>query len=143
MAEIFNITNGVRIGLHAVIILAGNHQLQTIKKLSHILGVSAAHMAKILAQLERSGIVKGKSGPGGGYRLARSPGKITLLAVYEAIAGPLVVERCPLAVPVCDGDGCPLGLYFCRLNREIVNRLKSTTVKGIKINLGEGNEKNP
>lgn len=146
MAEIFNISDGVRLGLHAALILAHSDRPLTTKELKRILGVSAAHLAKILSQLERFGIVKSKSGPGGGYWLALPPGKNTLLAVYEAIAGQLVVERCPLAVPVCDGGGCPLGAYFIRLNREIATHLKSTTLKEIKINLKEKrgrNENNP
>jgi Rrf2 family protein len=39
--------------------------------------------------LSRAGILTGKRGPHGGYNLAKPPGEITLLAVVEAMEGPL------------------------------------------------------
>ncbi len=134
MAELFNFSDAARIALHAVLLLAQRaDERWTIARLARVLGVSAAHLAKVLAQLERCGLVKGKTGPNGGYHLTRPPGKISLLAVYEAVAGKMVVERCPFAVPVCSGNGCALGDFLVRMNQQIVKRLGRTTAGEIKI----------
>ncbi len=136
MAELFNFSEAARIALHAVVLLARRgDERWTIGRLARVLGVSAAHLAKVMAQLERSGLVQGKTGPAGGYQLARPAEKISLLAVYEAVAGKMVVRRCPLVVPVCAGDGCALGEFLVRVNRQLVARLQRTTVGDIKIKL--------
>lgn len=135
MAELFNSVYAVRLGIHAALLLAGNGRL-TISELAQRLGCSAAHLAKVLGQLERAGIVHGKTGPGGGYQLARKPEAIPLLAIYETIAGKLTVDRCPFAIPVCTGDGCPLGPFFRRLNRQGISQLKNSSLKAIKIKPG-------
>uniref|UniRef100_A0A7V3UZJ3 Rrf2 family transcriptional regulator n=1 Tax=candidate division WOR-3 bacterium TaxID=2052148 RepID=A0A7V3UZJ3_UNCW3 len=140
MAEIFNFSDAVRIGLHATLLLAHSSQRLTIGELAKMLGCSPAHLAKVLGQLEKADVVQAKTGLGGGYLLARPPAEITLLMVYEAIAGKLSVRRCPLAVPVCSGNGCPLGPFFRRFNREVLAQLNKTTLQDIKLKLGVINE---
>lgn len=44
----------------------------------------------ILADLRRAGIVHSQRGPGGGWRLAREPGTISVADVLRAVDGPLV-----------------------------------------------------
>ena len=51
--------------------------------------VSEDHVAKVLQQLVRARIVQGVRGVGGGYRLAVAPRELTMLAVVEAVEGPL------------------------------------------------------
>ena len=53
--------------------------------------VPARYLEQIFQRLRRAGIVAGKRGPGGGYRLARAAGAITLLEVVEAVEGPVGV----------------------------------------------------
>jgi Rrf2 family protein len=47
------------------------------------------YLFQALQPLVRVGILHSKKGPGGGYRLARPPRRITLLEVVEAVDGPL------------------------------------------------------
>jgi len=51
---------------------------------------------KGLQALTQAGILKGTRGPGGGYRLAKDPGDITLLDVVLAVDGPHIFQECPL-----------------------------------------------
>ncbi len=137
MAELFNISDAARIGLHAVLLLAQQpDERLTINELAAALGCSTAHLAKILAQLQRTGFVKGKSGPNGGYQLARSADQISLLEVYQAIEGEVLAARCPFAVPVCDGGGCPLGTFFQYLNRQVISRLSRQKLSEVKLKFG-------
>ena len=46
-------------------------------------GVSAHHLAKVLSELTRAGIVESVRGAGGGYRFAGNPRRLTLLDVIE------------------------------------------------------------
>lgn len=45
-------------------------------------------LVQILLQLKAAGIVTSTRGVGGGYRLAREPGEITLRDVHQAVEGP-------------------------------------------------------
>ena len=53
--------------------------------LSERVSVPGPFLAKILAQLARPGLVTGTRGRGGGYRLDRDPGEITLADVIDAL----------------------------------------------------------
>ncbi len=56
--------------------------------------VPDSFLAKIFQNLARAGLVRSTRGHGGGYSLARSPAKITLLEVVECVEGPIVFNDC-------------------------------------------------
>ena len=73
------------------------------------MGVPQTFASQILADLVRAGLATSKAGKDGGYRLARSPEEIPLVAVVEAGEGPLRAERCALGEGPCRWDDvCPL-----------------------------------
>lgn len=55
-------------------------------------GIPGRYLEQIFQKLRRADLVRGKRGPGGGYRLARPASAITLLDVVEAVEGPLQEE---------------------------------------------------
>lgn len=57
-------------------------------------------LAKILQNLAQSGIVEAHKGSGGGYRMAKSPGDVTLAQIFESIEGPVHMVMCT------SDDGC-------------------------------------
>lgn len=136
MPALFNTPESARLGLHALVSLARTPgERQTVNELTRTLGVSAAHLAKVLSRLKAAGLVVGHTGPGGGYALAQSAEKISLLEVYEAVTGKLETHRCPFALPLCD-RGCPLGDFLIKTNWRVYRYLKKTTLNQMKINLG-------
>jgi Rrf2 family transcriptional regulator, iron-sulfur cluster assembly transcription factor len=72
-------------------------------------GISRALTAKLLTQLAAAKLVTGQPGPGGGYTIAKEPGKISLLDVaslFEQMDPPSV---CAFGHGWCGhGDPCPL-----------------------------------
>jgi Rrf2 family protein len=62
-------------------------------------GIPGGYGLKVLGPLAGAGLLRSRKGPGGGYRLARPAGDITLLEVVEAMDGPLRGEA-----PGVDGD---------------------------------------
>jgi Rrf2 family protein len=99
------------------------------------LGVSEAHLSKVLQRLTRAGLVRGTRGPRGGYRLTRPAGQISLREVYEAVEGSLEVERCLLGVPVCGRKKCPVAGLFEKLGREMVRVLGKTTLRDFRVSI--------
>lgn len=47
------------------------------------------YLLKILQQMVRANILRSKRGPRGGFSLAQTPKKISMLAIIEAVDGPM------------------------------------------------------
>ncbi len=62
---------------------------QTISKEYNI---PLEYLLKILQQLVRANVLRSKRGPRGGFSLAKSAKKITMLQVIEAVDGPMVSQ---------------------------------------------------
>ncbi|NIR31880.1 MAG: Rrf2 family transcriptional regulator [Gammaproteobacteria bacterium] len=91
------------------------------------LGVSVSYLEQIFVRLRRSGLVVGLRGPGGGYRLAREPDRLTVGEIIAAAEGP------PQAASVAKGSRMPrthllaAGLWE-ELSREISRFLHGITL---------------
>jgi Rrf2 family protein len=124
------------LALHAAAIMAGSPGPPvTASAMADGLSASEAHLAKVLQRLAKAGLVTGTRGPGGGFRLAKPAGEISLREVYEAIEGKLQVERCMLGSPVCSKPDCPLGGLFARLSDDVMQTLGSMTLEDIELPL--------
>jgi Rrf2 family iron-sulfur cluster assembly transcriptional regulator len=54
--------------------------------------------------MRRAGLVSGVRGPGGGYRLARPAGSVTIADIIEAVNEPIKATRCdPASTKSCIG----------------------------------------
>jgi len=61
--------------------------------------VPRRYLHKVLQDLVKAQLVRSQSGPGGGYALARSAEKITILDVVNAVAPLERIRHCPLGLP--------------------------------------------
>jgi Rrf2 family protein len=63
---------------------------------------------KVLQMLVEAGYLDAVSGPGGGYKLKRSPESISLLDIIKTIDGDDVFNRCIMGLPQCgSANPCP------------------------------------
>ncbi len=76
--------------------------------LADVTRVPPAYLAKVLQTLARSGLVRSKHGLGGGFALAKSPDKITLLNVVNAVDPVQRIHHCPLGIETHGTNLCPL-----------------------------------
>ena len=79
--------------------------------------VPVDYLLKVLNELVTAGLVESRRGPGGGYRLTMSPGKITALQVVLAIEEIPRITECPFGNSK-DGNLCSLNRLLddaCRL----------------------------
>lgn len=83
--------------------LAGSSEIAEKRKISRVL------IAKILTKLSAAGLVTGKPGPTGGYRLSRPPAEISLLDVVQIFDDLDERVMCPFGPHWCgNGPKCPL-----------------------------------
>lgn len=62
-----------------------NYKPVTLADISQCQGISSSYLEQLFAKLRKNGLVVGVRGPGGGYRLSRSPSEISVAQVISAI----------------------------------------------------------
>lgn len=95
--------------LRTAVFLAMNQgKLMTNEQISEVTKVPSPYLAKIIQALTRSDIVRSQRGVGGGTRLARSPGDITVLQVVSAVDPLRRINYCPLGLDAHGTNLCPM-----------------------------------
>lgn len=92
--------------------------------------VPRAFLQRIIAELARAGLIRTFAGPRGGLELARPAVEITLLHIWEAMEGPLLISACldhPAACPL--DQGCPVHRRWRRIQNFLVQELGTTTLE--------------
>ena len=69
--------------------LHGGQGPVTLAGISRRQGISLSYLEQLFGKLRRHMLVDSVRGPGGGYTLARTPARISLREVVEAVEGPL------------------------------------------------------
>jgi len=64
--------------------------------------IPKSFLSKIIQKLAKAGIIKSFRGANGGVRLARKPGKISLLDVIQSIEGDIGMNQCALDSRACN-----------------------------------------
>ena len=67
--------------------------------------ISRPYLEQLFARLRRQGLVQSVRGPGGGYRLARPAGELSVADVVTAVDEPLRATRCANAATGCMKGG--------------------------------------
>jgi Rrf2 family protein len=128
MAGLLRVSEAATLGMHALAFLAQNPDRRcSSREMASGLGLSEAHLAKVMQRLERAGLVLGRRGPAGGFTLARPAAEISLRRIYEVIEGPLQSEHCLLGQPL-GKHHCPLGRLLKGLERELVAQMDRLTL---------------
>ncbi len=129
MATLVRISEATTLALHSMAMLARDGQKRfTTDVMAEKLNASGHHLAKVMQQLVKAGLVESQRGPLGGFRLCMPPEEVLLLRVFEVMEGPLSQGGCLLREPVCPGNQCRLGNLVCVLQAQIRNCLANTTL---------------
>lgn len=131
MARLVNFSEAVSLGLHTMALLAVEPERRLRnQQIAETLKASGHHLAKVMQRLARAGLVKSTPGPQGGFQLDKSPEKVTLLTVYEAIDGTLDDDDddCLQGAPICGGGKCMLGEVLHSLRTQLRDYLTNTTL---------------
>lgn len=116
--------------LRTVACLAGGAgKAESADLLSEQTKVPRRYLHKVLQDLVRAELVSSRSGPGGGYTLARSPGEITILDVVNAVAPLERIRHCPL--------GLPSHTSLCPLHKELDKAFAATEDAFARVTIGQ------
>ena len=99
----------IEYALRAMVCLAGDpERSQTTGQIAAVTKVPPAYLSKVLQSLGRGGLVTAQRGAGGGFTLARSPEKISILEVVNAVDPIQRIQTCPLGLKSHGIRLCPL-----------------------------------
>ncbi len=127
----FAVSTRTRYGLRALHYLSthdGNKPV-SLHVIARELGIPFKYLENIFKLLTRSRIVRGERGPSGGYRLMRSPQKLTLYEIADALDGPLMTVACITDSNMCENSGrCPTRRVWDELQLHINRFLRERTL---------------
>lgn len=118
----------VEYALRAAVCLAGQPEGQTTPEIAETTKVPPSYLSKVLQGLGRAGIVEGKRGVGGGFKLARPAARISVLDVIAAVEPVQRIERCPLGLAAHADKLCPLHKKLDDALAEVERAFASTTL---------------
>jgi FeS assembly SUF system regulator len=92
-------------------------------------GIALPTVSKILKLLVKAKVLISVRGAKGGYKLARSPEKISVAAVIYALEGPIALTECSASHHSCDQAlGCEIQGNWDLINKTVQNALESVTL---------------
>lgn len=91
-------------------------------------GISLSYLEQLFAKLRREGLVDSARGPGGGYRLSRSAGEITVVQVIGAIDETVEATRCGGLANCQDGEPCLTHELWSDLSQQIYDFLSGISL---------------
>ncbi len=124
------INTKIRYGLRMLIAIAQEGKLVNTTELGEIMHVSPKYLRKLAGPLEKGGLIQSVQGIYGGYRLAKDPEEITLLALMDAFGEKVSLANCLLGKKCELKDSC--------LARQVWEMLEKTMQKHfLPISLGD------
>ena len=133
------ISTKTRYGLRALIYIAeetanDEEKLVRIKEISENQKLSVQYLEQILFKLKKSGIIVGKRGPNGGYRLNKEPKDISILEIFNILETDIKVVMCDKHNKNCVRTDCRTLYLWEKLDRALSKILKETTLAELMLN---------
>lgn len=103
----------------------------TVKQVSKDSGIPSSYVAKIFQCLVHADILKSRRGARGGYQLAQSPSRLTLLRVIESLddRSQSPFSQCCMGFEKCeDRTPCPLHDVWADAKEKMRDRLSKKTI---------------
>ncbi len=106
-----------------------DERVESAETLAERTKVPRRYLHKVLQDLVRANLVRSRSGPGGGYALARGATAITILDVVNAVAPLERIRHCPL--------GLPSHKSLCPLHKELDRVYAATEASFARVTLAQ------
>jgi Rrf2 family protein len=105
------------------------NRLLLIADIATAVDVPQSFLAKIFQSFTKVGIIRSSRGAGGGFALARPASEITLLAVVEAVEGPITPNICVGDPEICErSSDCRVHPVWCRVQSQVKQVLAGVTL---------------
>jgi Rrf2 family iron-sulfur cluster assembly transcriptional regulator len=110
----------------------GGRSQVSLAEIAQAQHLSLAYLEQLFGPLRRAGLVTSARGPGGGYRLARDPARISVSEVVMAVDEPIQATRCEEGGPGClAGQRCLTHDLWAELGNQIRLFLEGLTLADV------------
>ncbi len=106
MSNLFNISEAASIAIHGMVLVAKSENQISVSEIARKTSSSPHHVAKIMQNLAKLNYLRSRRGPNGGFVLNKDPEKVSLLEIYEAIEGKMIIQKCMGINSSCSYDKC-------------------------------------
>jgi Rrf2 family iron-sulfur cluster assembly transcriptional regulator len=131
MAAWFTVSERLHSALILVERLARSEELVRITEVATELGLSVGYLEEVAGRLKRAGLVEAKTGPSGGYRLARALSEVSFLVFVEAVEGPMDLVACQSKTGCVATAVCRSRHVWDRLQRQLKTQFQSMTLSDV------------
>jgi Rrf2 family transcriptional regulator, nitric oxide-sensitive transcriptional repressor len=122
----------VEYSLRAVVWLAAHpDDPQTNQQIADATKVPAGYLAKVMQSLGRGGMVTAQRGKNGGFLLARTADKLTVLEVINTVEPIQRIRECPLGIESHGTHLCPLHKRLDGAMAMIEDAFRTTSIADI------------
>jgi Rrf2 family protein len=121
-------------GVRAMLALATDHEgvWLSVPRISASMQIPERFLPRVMSDLARAGLIEGRAGRTGGYRLARPAAGITLLDVISAIEPEPDARSCVLRGGPCGLDGrCAVHDAFTGAREAMLERLDTVSLDDV------------
>jgi len=119
----FAVTAMIDVAMH------GTESPVTLAGVSDRQKISLSYLEQLFGKLRRHGLVASVRGPGGGYRLARPAGAVSVADVILAVDEPIDATKCGGKENCLDDRRCMTHELWAGLNTHIFAYLRSVTLE--------------
>jgi len=124
------------LALHTLGHMAGEPgRMRTSADIAAHAGTNPVVVRRVLGQLRKAGLLVSETGHAGGWRLARTPEKITLADVYVALDERLIAVGNKDDVPSCSLEHAlhrRIADVLEDVERSLIERLRTTTISQVR-----------
>ena len=128
------LTQKARYALHAMLHLARKGEAATVAEIAAAEAIPRKFLEQILGALRTRGLVVGRRGPAGGYRLGRGAEAISFADILRCIDGPLALAPCATRTgfqpcPGCRSmEACEIRPVLIAVREETAQRLEGMSL---------------
>jgi Rrf2 family protein len=106
----------------------------SVARISAAMGIPERFLPRVMAELVRTGLVEGRLGRTGGYRLARPAATISLLEVIRAVEPDDGERTCVLRGGPCGKDGiCAVHGVFSEARQAMLDQLAKARLGDLEL----------
>lgn len=132
MSNLFQVSARDHSALILMTVLAETHGegFISLQDVATRMKLSQGYLEEIAAALKKAGLISGRQGPGGGYRLAKRPGAISLEQILTAINGPVELVGCQSGRTTCPvASKCSSKNVWKIVQQNLQKTLRETTLE--------------
>jgi len=110
----------------------GSEKFVQLKDVSQRQGISLKYLEQIVIPLKKATYLVSARGAGGGYRLARSPGQITVGEIVALLEGGDSITHCATKPEICDrAESCLTRNLWIETADIMFGKLNSVTLSDL------------